>query len=292
MLYRSLLVLLALSACADTPETLDAGASTDAQSADVGSGDAPDVFVDAVANDATDLDARDLDATALDAGPLPVDAGCTPTAARFFLIGDSTVSSGSGWGDALSMFLTADVEVLNPASSGSSSRSFYEGGLFDETRGMLTEGDYLFIQFGHNDSKTGDRRTEPGEAPDYVGTYRDYLEMYIAETRAAGAVPVLITSMSRMTFGSDGEHRRTHGEYAPAVRQVALDNDVELLDLEAYSHEVFNELGEDETVRLYAGFRDDPEDRTHFPPEKAPLVAAMVAELLRSSSLACFVEAE
>ncbi|MFT5358829.1 MAG: lysophospholipase L1-like esterase, partial [Polyangiales bacterium] len=177
-------------------------------------------------------------------------------------------------------------------SSGSSSRSFYEGGGFDETRSTLTAGDYLFIQFGHNDSKTDDRRTEAGEAPDFVGTYRDYLEMYIAEARAAGAVPVLITSMSRMTFGSDGEHGRTHGNYAPAVRQVALDNGVELLDLEAYSHEVFNELGEEETVRLYAGFRDDPADRTHFPPEKSPRVATMVAELMRATSLACFVEAE
>ncbi|MFK8001641.1 MAG: rhamnogalacturonan acetylesterase [Polyangiales bacterium] len=286
-MLRSLLVLLALSACTETPDTLDSGPTPDAGARDAGTADA------GTADAGAELDATTPDASADDdAGPLPVDAGCMPTPARFFLIGDSTVSSRSGWGDSLSMFLRDDVEVLNPASSGSSSRSFYEGGLFDETRGMLREGDYLFIQFGHNDSKTGERRTEPGEAPDYVGTYRDYLEMYIAETRAAGAVPVLITSMSRMTFGSDGAHRRTHGDYAPAVRQIALDNDVELLDLEAYSHDVFDELGEEETVRLYAGFNDDPKDRTHFPQEKAPRVAMMVVDLLRSSSLACFVAAE
>lgn len=216
----------------------------------------------------------------------PPSCGPTP-AASVHLIGDSTVASGSGWGDFLEAEL-AGATVNNAARSGTSSKSFYDGGRFDAVRSALAPGDYVLIQFGHNDSKPeAYRRTEPGAAPDYDGTYREYLERYIDETRAAGATPILVTSVSRMVFGSDGRARRTHGDYPAAMRAVANDHGVTLLDLEAHSFEVFDMLGEAETVRLYA---EEP-DRTHFPLDKAFRVTEMVTTLLAASTspLRCYL---
>lgn len=219
---------------------------------------------------------------ALDAGPV-CGGGPVP---HVYLVGDSTTASGSGWGDAFEAYLDG-VSVTNTARGGRSSKSFYDEGAFDATRDALEAGDYVFIQFGHNDSKPeAYRRTEPGDAPNFAGTYREYLERYIEETRARGATPILLTPVSRMTF-SGGEHRRTHGNYAPAARQAALDNGVVLLDLEELSHQIFSELGDAETMRLYA----EAPDRTHFPPDKAFRVAEMVVNLLAESSspLSCYV---
>lgn len=218
--------------------------------------------------------------------PPPPACGPTPPT-HVYLIGDSTVASGSGWGDFLEERLTG-VTVTNAAVGGTSSKSFYDGGRFDAVRAALAPGDYVLIQFGHNDAKSeAYRATDPGTAPDYEGTYRDYLERYISEIRAAGATPILITSVSRMVFGSDGALRRTHGEYPAAARQVALDHEVAFLDLEEHSFQVFDRLGEAETLRLYA----EEGDLTHFPPDKAFRVTDLVTELLAASTspLRCYL---
>lgn len=213
---------------------------------------------------------------------------CGPTPpTHVHLVGDSTVASGSGWGDFLEERLTG-ITVTNAAVGGTSSKSFYDGGHFDAVRAALAPGDYVLIQFGHNDAKPeAYRATDPGTAPDYEGTYRGYLERYISETRAAGAIPVLLTSVSRMVYGSDGALRRTHGEYPAAARRVALDHAVTLLDLEEHSFQVFDRLGETETLHLYA----EEGDRTHFPPEKGFRVTDFVSELLATSTspLRCYL---
>ncbi len=253
------------------------------------------VLLAACSNSSNPPASTDAAGNALDAATGNVDAGdvadagvvCAQAAPlAVYLIGDSTVASGSGWGDSLEV-LFAGVSVANAALGGRSSKSFLDEGAFDAVRADLSPGDYLLIQFGHNDSKPDEaRHTEPGVAPAYEGTFRTYLEQYIDEARGAGATPILITSVSRMTFSSEGEHRRTHGDYAHATRQVAIDNDVVLLDLEEHSHQVFQALGEDETVLLYAGYGGDSSDRTHFPPDKAFRVAEMVSALLLDSSSA------
>ncbi|MEM9195108.1 MAG: rhamnogalacturonan acetylesterase [Myxococcota bacterium] len=209
------------------------------------------------------------------------------SSSTLYLVGDSTVASDSGWGDALPDYLTGEAVVTNTAVGGRSSKSFYDEGRFDETRDALTDRDYVLIQFGHNDAKReAYRRTEPGAPPEFDGTYREYLERYIEETRARGATPVLVTSVSRMVF-SDGL-QRTHGDYPAAMRAVAADHGVTLLDLEERSFQEFDRLGEAETLRLYA---ESSDDRTHFPDDKAFRVAELVVELIRESpsSLACFL---
>ncbi len=221
----------------------------------------------------------------LDAGGEPdvgmdADAPCVRDGAvTVHLVGDSTVATGSGWGDFLEARLV-DATVENAAIGGRSSKSFYDEGSFDAVRDALGAGDYLFIQFGHNDSKPeAYRATDPGEPPAHAGTYREYLERYLDAARDAGATPILVTSVNRMVFGSDGSLNQTLGQYPSAARAVAADAGVTLLDLEERSREVFSALGKDETLRLYA---DEP-DLTHFPPDKAPRVAEMVVDLLGAS---------
>ncbi len=215
-----------------------------------------------------------------------------------WLIGDSTVASGSGWGDFLGDYLAPEANVKNRARGGRSSKSFYEesnsawsSSNSDAVMNGIQPGDFVVIQFGHNDSKPEEyRRTEPGSAPDYQGTYRDYLELYINETKAEGATPILVTSVSRMVFGTDGTLARTHGEYPPAARKVAQDNNVALIDLEEESFQVFNALGKTETLKLYA--EDGGADLTHFPPEKAFRVTEIFTGLLTptKTTLACYLK--
>ncbi|MFT5358494.1 MAG: lysophospholipase L1-like esterase [Polyangiales bacterium] len=281
-------VLTALCiACGDDVESLDASADVALLDAGVSNALSNDAGGDASRGDtgASDSGASD---SGNDAATEDASEGClregTP---HVYLVGDSTTASDSGWGDSLSVYL-GELEVTNAGRGGRSSKSFYEEGAFDAVREAMGPDDFVFVQFGHNDSKPEEyRRTEPGSAPDFAGTFRDFLELYVEEVRAAGATPILLTPVSRMTFSGD-EHQRTHGDYALAVRRVAEDNDVVLLDLEARSHDEFQRLGEEETLRLYA---EEP-DRTHFPESKAFRVAEMVVELLSESSspLRCFVE--
>jgi lysophospholipase L1-like esterase len=185
--------------------------------------------------------------------------------------------------------------VVNRARSGRSSKSFYEEDNNawsehpDAVMRHIQSGDYVLVQFGHNDEKDDpERHTEPGSPPDYDDTFRAYLELYISETLSAGAKPILITPVSRMTFDSSGAHQRTHGAYPAAMTQTAAANGIPLLDLELVSHEHFDTIGEEQTLLLFS----DGTDRTHFPPEKAWRVAEMVATLLNDSEsdLAAYVK--
>lgn len=212
-----------------------------------------------------------------------------------WLVGDSTVASGSGWGDSLQPMLHAQATVVNRARSGRSSKSFYEEDNNawsehpDAVMRHIQSGDYVMVQFGHNDEKDDvERHTEPGSPPDYDDTFRAYLELYISETLSVGAKPILITPVSRMTFDSSGVHQRTHGAYPAAMAQTAVANGIPLLDLELVSHEHFDTIGEEQTLLLFS----DGTDRTHFPPEKAWRVAEMVATLLgeSESDLAAYVK--
>ncbi len=252
-----------------------------------------------------DRDAGDRDGTSgndsgsgLDAGSATdggdIDAGPLPTI-QVWLVGDSTVAPNSGWGDSLQRYLIEQATVFNRGRGGRSSKSFYEEDNNywsehpDAVLNHLEPGDYVLIQFGHNDEKEEEyRHTDPGTAPEYQGTFREYLELYIAETRDRGATPILITPVSRMVFDSDGSHVRTHGEYPAAMTKVAEDNSVVLLDLEERSHEIFDSLGQEQTMTLYS----DGEDRSHFPPDKAWRVAQMVVDLLGESTspLAAYVD--
>lgn len=212
-----------------------------------------------------------------------------------FLAGDSTVTdqpeSGypyCGWGQLLPAQFKHDVAVDNHAQSGRSSRSFINEGRLDAILEKMKPEDFLFIQFGHNDEKPGpDRGTEP------FTTYKEYLKKYIDAARGASAHPVLVTPVHRRYFADDGTLTDTHGDYIIAVRELAEEEGVPLIDLAERSRMLFEQAGiegskEDFMWVLpgeYVNFPAGVEDNTHFQERGARRLAIEVAEAIRELRL-------
>ncbi len=206
----------------------------------------------------------------LAAVPCLVRAADTP---HIVLAGDSTVAkhpsseAEAGWGVFLPDFLKSGVRVTNHAKGGASTRSFRSGGYWDKV--LSAKPDYVFIQFGHND--------QPGKGPeretDAATTYRDELRRFIDETRAAGAQPVLITSVARRIF-EEGKLVSSLLTYAEAALSVGKEKAVPVVDLHRSSFLLFSQRGE-KFCQIYA---PSPTDKTHFSLEGARLMARLVAE--------------
>jgi lysophospholipase L1-like esterase len=205
-----------------------------------------------------------------------------------YIIGDSTVEDNKppfrGWGWAMPEYTAEGVAVRNHGLSGRSTRSFVNEGLFDPVREGMQEGDLLLIQFGHNDEKEdAERHTDPDSS------YKEFLTMYCRAAQEKGALPVLITSVSRRFFIAGGDMLYTHGEYPRAVRELARELDVPLVDLKAASRALYLSLGEEKTAELFVriapgenpDFPDGHDDKTHFNAEGAKIICGLVAEGLR-----------
>lgn len=216
---------------------------------------------------------------------------------RVFLAGDSTVSyklpadaPETGWGMIIPDFFdTTLVRFENHAVNGRSTKSFRSLGHWDKMMARVKSGDYVFLQFGHNDSKVDDStRYAPAQT-----AYRANLTQYIAEIRAKGAQPVLLTPVVRRKFDEKGRFVDQHGEYPGVVRELAAKLQVPLLDLEQKSRKLLEKLGAEDSKALYmniAGgifpkFPAAKEDNTHFTPYGAALMAALVAEGIREMEL-------
>jgi pectate lyase len=169
-------------------------------------------------------------------GPGPAAAPWQPRV-RIALAGDSTVKDEGGWGFGFKKTLGADVRCENFASGGQSSKSFRDGGLWKKT--LAAKPAYVLIQFGHNDGpgKGANRETDPAT------TYPENLSRFIAEARAAGAQPILVTSLVRRIFQADGKVRGELMPYVEAARKVAAEQHVPLIDLYARSAELVEKLG-------------------------------------------------
>jgi pectinesterase len=191
---------------------------------------------------------------------------------RIVLVGDSTVTDKSGWGAGFKRLVDEQIECVNFARSGRSSKSFIEEGHWAQA--LAGGADYVLIQFGHNDmpGKGPARQTDPNT------TYRDWMSRYVDDSRAAGAVPVLITSMTRRNF-REGKIHTILGDYAQAVRDLAREKDVPLLDLHRASIDLLNQLGPAESETLGPIVNGRP-DRTHLSPKGQAVIAALVADLL------------
>ena len=168
-----------------------------------------------------------------------------PEAPTIFLAGDSTVTDRDGggdvsWGQLLPRFLKPGVAVSNQAQSGETLKSFANALRLDKILSQMKRGDYLFIQFAHNDSKENWPQTyvEPET------TYKAYLKVYIAEARLRGATPVLITAMDRGDR-TTGAPMHGHGKYPDAVREVAREEHVALIDLYPMSQAFYQSAGPD-----------------------------------------------
>jgi len=204
----------------------------------------------------------------------------TPAEApTIFLLGDSTVCDQplepySSWGQMLPRFFGPAVAVASHAESGESLRSSLGARRLDKVLSLIKPGDYLFIQYGHNDQK------EKGEGVGAFTTYKADLKMFVAETRKRGATPVLMTSVNRRNFNAQGEVYSTLGDYPEAVRQVAREEKVALIDLNAMSKAFYEALGPEKSA---LAFKDG--DGTHHNNYGAYELARCVVEGIKANNL-------
>ncbi|MGF0117318.1 rhamnogalacturonan acetylesterase [Promicromonospora sp. Marseille-Q5078] len=196
------------------------------------------------------------------------------------LAGDSTAGPKSraaapetGWGMALPYYLDDTVAVANHARNGRSTRSFVTQGRLDAVARELRPGDVLLVQFGHNDAKFDDpeRYTEPWSS------YTEHLGRYLDVARAAGARPVLVTSVERRRFDDAGRALPAHGDYPDAMRELAAREGVPLVDVQRESLALWQDLGPERTLHYFFHAEDGRRDDTHFNPPGAGAVARLVA---------------
>ena len=198
-----------------------------------------------------------------------------------YLAGDSTVtdqpvSPNASWGQVLPRFFDAAIAVANHAESGETLKSFLTELRFDKLLSKLHAGDWVMIQFAHNDQKT----QWPQTYADAATTYRSYLRTYIAEIRRRGATPILVTSPDRRNFDDSGHIASTLGDYPQAMRAVARDERVALIDLNPASRAFYEALGPEISARAFAA---GGKDRTHFNDYGAWHLARMVVAELRTA---------
>ena len=212
---------------------------------------------------------------------------------RIFWAGDSTVQTNdittypqTGIGQVFSLYIKEDITVCNHAKNGRSTKSFLDEGRLEPIAGEIGEGDYLFIQFGHNDEKIQDpaRYTEP------FGTYTENLKLFIDTARNRGAKPVLITPLERRCF-IDEKHLGTgeHGDYVAAMKEIAKQENVPLVDLHSLSRAAMEKVGAQESIKWFMHLKpgeylscpEGKEDNTHLKYEGAVKFAGLVAEGLK-----------
>lgn len=214
-----------------------------------------------------------------------------------FMIGDSTMATKKdpgknpevGWGQVFHEFFNDEVAVQNHAVNGRSSKSFINEGRWQVVLDALQPGDYVFIQFGHNDQKIKDstRYTNPCTG------YRKNLEKFVNETRYKGANPVLLSSIVRRKFNEYGTLEDTHGVYPFIVRDVARDMDIPFIDLQLKTEDLVISLGPEKSKELYLWIKpgendyvpDGKEDNTHLNYKGAKKVAGLAVEGIKELKL-------
>ncbi|MDO7848311.1 glycosyl hydrolase family 28 protein [Hymenobacter sp. M29] len=217
---------------------------------------------------------------------------------QVFLVGDSTMADKPdltkperGWGMEFGQYFDNNVVIRNTAVNGRSTKSFYREGRWAKVLEGLKPGDWVFIQFGHNDSKADDSvRAAPAQT-----TYRQFLTRFVQEAKAKGANPVLLTPVGRRYFDDKGQRKDDHGQYPSVVREVAKTQKVPLIDLYEQSWKMYSQLGEAGTRPLFWSYQNGyyqpnpvapaKNDNTHFSEYGATRVAQLVAEDVQAQHL-------
>lgn len=192
---------------------------------------------------------------------------------KIVLVGDSTVAAKSGWGAAFGALFKPSAQVVNLAQGGRSSKSYMDEGFWKTA--LAEKADYILIQFGHNDQsgKGAARETDPAT------TYPQFMARYVDEARASGAKPILITSLSRRQFKDGKIVGEELAPYAQAVRKLAAEKKVPLLDLHARSIAQLEAMGPQAAAAYdYASADPNKPDRTHLSPFGAAATARLVAD--------------
>jgi len=218
-----------------------------------------------------------------------------PKKITIWMIGDSTMAikdpkafPETGWGMPFVQFWDSTVRVDNRAKNGRSSKSFTAEGLWKPVIGNMSEGDYLIIQFGHNDESKdkGERYSAPEE-------FKANLTSYITQAKSKKAIPILITPVGRRKFDETGKVRDTHLGYSDLVKQVAKEQNTLLIDLDKKSQELLQQFGKENSKWLFLqlnpgehpNYPEGRNDNTHFNELGARLVAQLVLKEIREMKL-------
>jgi lysophospholipase L1-like esterase len=219
-----------------------------------------------------------------------------PKNITIWMIGDSTMAikdpkayPETGWGMPFVQFWDSTVKVDNRSRNGRSSKSFTAEGLWKPVFENMSEGDYLIIQFGHNDESKdkGERYSTPDE-------FKANLTSYITQARSKKAIPILITPVGRRKFDEAGKIKDTHLGYSDLVRQVAKEQNTALIDLDKKSQELYQQMGPETSKLLFnylepgehPNFPNGVKDDTHF----SELGARKMAEIVLAGIRALHIE--
>ncbi|WP_306419764.1 pectate lyase [Salinimicrobium profundisediminis] len=214
-----------------------------------------------------------------------------------YLIGDSTMSDKKdpeknpehGWGQMLPELMTSEINIQNHAVNGRSTRSFIAEGRWEKVREQLKPGDFVLIQFGHNDQKVND----PARYTNPFTQYRSNLEKFVRETREKGATPILFSSIVRRNFNENGVLVDTHGQYPLVVRMLAKDLNVPFIDLQLLTERLEIMYGPQNSKQLHLHLEpgEDPyepkgvADDTHLSKMGATLVASLALQEIAEQDL-------
>lgn len=212
-----------------------------------------------------------------------------------YMIGDSTMADKPtednperGWGQMFPMFFDSTLTIENHAKNGRSTRSFLAENRWQPIVDKLKSGDYVFIQFGHNDQSKEkvDRYTPPED-------YRNNLIKFVTEARQKNAQPILCTPIVRRRFDEDGKFYDVHGVYPDVVREVAKEYKVPLIDMHQKSQKLVVDFGTDSSKNIflwiepgkYKSFPDGKQDNTHFSEYGATKIAELALEGVKELKL-------
>lgn len=209
-----------------------------------------------------------------------------------FYAGDSTAAQKeyrcypeTGIGQMLPLFLKENITVHNHAVNGRSTKSFIDEGRLLRIDKEIRKGDFLLIQFGHNDEK----KEDPTRYTEAHGSFKTNLEKFINVARKHEAIPILLTAIERRRFDTEGSLLHTHGEYIEAVRQTADENHCALIDMNELTRKEILSTGEEESRKyfmnfdkgIYDNYPDGKDDNTHLRPEGAMCFAGLLAKALK-----------
>ncbi len=209
-----------------------------------------------------------------------------------FLAGNSTVvdqehEPWAAWGQMLPYFFKPGIVVANYAESGEAMKSFEREKRMTKILSLIQPGDYLFIQFGHNDQKPGTSYLEANT------TYKEYLKKFVRQTREHKAVPVLISSMHRRKFDENGKIINTHGDYPKAMSEVAQEEQVPFIDLNAMSKVLYEALGIENSKKAFVhypagtfpGQQEELKDDSHHSTYGAYQLAKCIVKGIKANKL-------
>lgn len=214
---------------------------------------------------------------------------------KIFLAGDSTIAiketkayPETGWGMPFINFWDSTVTVVNRAKNGRSTKTFLSEGLWKSIIDEAKEGDYVIIQFGHNDESV--EKKERYATPD---TFKMNLTRFIKETREKKAIPILFTPVSRRKFDKEGNAVETHKEYSALTKEVAKEQNTLFIDLDEKSRALYQQFGPENSKWLFLqlapgehpNYPEGRNDNTHFNELGARLIAQLVLKELKTLNI-------